>query len=82
MRIELESHHDAVELADRLKAEGLEPVRRWSYVVIGTSNDDEARELAARLRAELPAGATVGVEAGPAMWREAPASTRFVAWFT
>jgi hypothetical protein len=82
VRIELESRHDAVELADRLEAEGLEPVRRWSYVVVGTSNEDQARELAARLRAELPAGATVAVEAGPAMWAEAPASTQFVSWFT
>lgn len=35
VRAELPSRHDAIDLADRLRAEGRPCVRRWSHVVVG-----------------------------------------------
>jgi hypothetical protein len=68
-------------VADRLEREGLRPVRRWTYVVVGANNEGEAHELAERLRREAPTATSVSVEAGPAMAREGTAGTLFAAWF-
>jgi hypothetical protein len=81
VRVELDSHDDAAELADRLSAEGMQPVRRWKYLVVGANNEDEAKELAERLRREAPEGNTVTVEPGPAMEREGTAGTLIAQWF-
>jgi hypothetical protein len=81
VRVELDSHRSATELADTLTTEGLKPVRRWKYLVVGANNEDDARELAERLRREAPAAARVSVEPGPAMEREGTAGTLFAAWF-
>ncbi|HKB27688.1 MAG TPA: hypothetical protein VKC59_01575 [Candidatus Limnocylindrales bacterium] len=81
VRVELESHRQTTELADRLAAEGMEPVRRWTYLVVGANNEDEARVLADRLRDEAPAGAGVTVEPGPGMIKEGTARARTVGWF-
>jgi hypothetical protein len=81
VRIELESHDEAAALADRLEAEGMNPVRRWRYVVVGANNEEEAGALAERLRGEAPAASTIDVEAGPGMVKEGTAGTRFAAWF-
>jgi hypothetical protein len=63
VRVDLPSHRDAVEFAERLEAEGITPiVRRWKYILIGTANDDDARALAERLGAEAPKGASVIAE--------------------
>jgi hypothetical protein len=59
VRVELPSRHEAVELANRLEAEGRQVVRRWKYVVVGANNEDEAAEFARAAGAEAPAGATV-----------------------
>jgi hypothetical protein len=59
VRVELPSRHEAVELAKRLEAEGHRVVRRWTYVVVGANNEDEAAELARAIEQEAPAGATV-----------------------
>ncbi len=64
VRIELESHADAVALAGELEGEGLSIVRRWRYLLIGTTTEDEANALAERVRTEGPAGAQVQVEPG------------------
>ena len=81
VRVELDSHHEAAALADKLDAEGMAPVRRWKYVVVGANNEEEARALAERLRGEAPAGSTINVEAGPGMIVEGTAGTRFAARF-
>jgi hypothetical protein len=81
IRVELDSHDDATTLADKLTAEGMTPVRRWKYLVVGANNEDEAKELAEHVRSEAPPGSAVSVEAGPAMAREGTAGTRFAAWF-
>jgi len=71
VRLELDSHRDAVELADRLEAEGISPiVRRWKYLLVGAASEDGARELAKRLEAELPTGGEVKVEAAPVWFYE------------
>jgi hypothetical protein len=68
VRIDVREHGDAVELGDRLEREGLEPlVRRWKYILIGVPNENEARALAERLRAEAPEGAEVRAEPSAAV---------------
>jgi len=64
VRVELPSHADAVALAGELEEEGLSIVRRWRYLLVGTTTEEEANALAERLRAEGPAGAKVQVEPG------------------
>jgi hypothetical protein len=59
VRVELPSRHAAVELAKRLEAEGRSVVRRWTYVVVGANNEDDAGELAKVVGQEAPAGASV-----------------------
>jgi hypothetical protein len=62
VRIELAHRHDAVELEKRLKAEGLPCTRRWRFVFVGAQNEEEANDLAERLRGEAPPGSKVSVE--------------------
>jgi hypothetical protein len=62
VRVEFPSHHEAKELAERLKEEGFLPVRRWRYLVVGAADEDQAKELADRIRAEAPADSKVSVE--------------------
>jgi|tagenome__1003787_1003787.scaffolds.fasta_scaffold20973723_4 hypothetical protein len=64
VRIELEQHDEAAAFADRLEQEGHEVVRRWTFLLIGAEDEDAARELAARLRAEAPDGTKIEVEPG------------------
>lgn len=61
-RAELPSHRAAVALAGKLTSEGWPVVRRWRFLVIGVSNEDQARELAEHIRQEAPDGATVRAE--------------------
>ena len=73
VRIECKSHHDTIALSDRLRAEGLQHVRRWRYLLLGATDEQSANELADRLRAELPAGSSVSVEGTlPAIEAELP----------
>lgn len=63
VRVDLPTHRDAVELAERLKQAGVGPIiRRWKYLLIGAANGDEARALAERLRGEAPKAASVKAE--------------------
>lgn len=75
VRVDLDSRRDAAELAERLRAEGLPAVRRWSYLVIGVEDEDAAAALAERIRGEAPAGSEVSVEgSGRVAWEERPAN--------
>jgi hypothetical protein len=68
VRVDLPTHRDAVEIAERLEDEGISPlVRRWKYLLIGTATDEEARALAERIRAEAPPGADVKAEPSAAI---------------
>jgi hypothetical protein len=53
VRVELDSHHDASALADRLEGEGYGVVRRFRYLLVGAATKQEADELAARLHGEV-----------------------------
>jgi hypothetical protein len=75
VRATLPSHGETSELADRLEAEGLPVVRRWRHVLVGAENEDAARALAERVRAEAPDGTDIEVElTGEAIWRVSPAN--------
>jgi hypothetical protein len=75
VRVELRSHRDAVELAERLKGEGDSLVRRWKFLLVGANNEDDANELARKIKQEAPAGAVVHVEPGGGMvWQMMPAT--------
>jgi hypothetical protein len=63
IRVDLPSHRDAKRLADRLEAAGVEPVRRWKYLFLGAPDEDQARAWADELRATVPEGSEVTVEA-------------------
>lgn len=73
VRVELPSHDETVAFAERLEGEGIPVVRRYTYLLVGAVNEDEAGELAERLEAEAPEGARVEVEPGGQMvWEVAP----------
>lgn len=77
VRIELPSHRETVELARRLEAAGVPVVRRWTYLLIGAANEDEAADLAHRLEVEAPE-ARVSVEPGGQMVYEVLPKNPFV----
>jgi hypothetical protein len=62
VRVECASHHDTVALAERLRDEGMQVVRRWKYLLVGAADEDSASALANRLRGEAPAGSVVIAE--------------------
>jgi hypothetical protein len=78
VRVELPGHEETVELADRLEEEGLPVVRRYTFLLVGAANEDEAHELAERLRADAPDGARIDVEPGGRMVWEVLPSNPFV----
>ncbi|MDQ3724400.1 MAG: hypothetical protein M3335_00680 [Actinomycetota bacterium] len=59
VRIDLSSREEAERFADHLRAEGLPVVHRWKFLLVGAIDEDHARELADRIRAEAPAGSQV-----------------------
>jgi hypothetical protein len=65
VRIPCRSHGEAKELALRLEADGYGVVRRWSYVIAGTSTREEADELARTLHGEVEPG-------GELVWETTP----------
>jgi hypothetical protein len=54
--------HEARDFAKKLRDEGLQPVRRFHYMVVGAADEDAAKALADRIRAEAPADAEVKAE--------------------
>ncbi len=81
VRVDLATHGDAVELAERLEGEGISPLlRRWKYLLVGTATDDEARALAARIGSEAPAGAQVKAEPSSAIGWELTGHNPFSAF--
>jgi hypothetical protein len=65
VRVELDSHAEADELADTLEQEGYDVVRRWRYLIVGAASEEEARELARRLHGEAEPGGEVVWEVAP-----------------
>jgi len=62
VRVDLPSRREAERFAERLRAEGLPVVHRWKYVLIGAVDEEQAKELAERIRNEAPAGSGVAAE--------------------
>jgi outer membrane murein-binding lipoprotein Lpp len=65
VRVELPSHREAAELADRLEAEGYPVERRWRYLIAGASSREDAEQLAERVHGEVEAGGGVVWETVP-----------------
>ncbi|HEY7017806.1 MAG TPA: SPOR domain-containing protein [Gaiellaceae bacterium] len=66
VRVELESHDKADQLADQLEGEGYDVERRWRYLIVGAGSEEEADKLAKRLHGQVQAGGEVVWEAtGP-----------------
>ena len=69
VRITLPTHHDARAFAERLQSEGIPVQQHWRHLTLGANDEDEAHELAERLRGEAPRGSTLDVEgAAWSMW--------------
>ena len=62
VRLDLPGRREAVQLAERLAADGMPFVRRWRWLHVKALTEEGAHELAERLRAEAPAGTDVDVE--------------------
>ena len=62
VRVTLPNQHAAREFAEQLESEGIPVKRRWSFVMVGANDEDQAKALAQRLTSEAPAGAKVEVE--------------------
>jgi hypothetical protein len=63
VQIVLPDHRSTKQLADKLEAQGMEPLRRWRFLVIPVASEDDGNTLADRLRQEAPADAKIAVEA-------------------
>ena len=78
VRVEFPTHAEAREFAKKLDEEGLEPVRRWRYMVVGAADEDAANALAERIRAEAPADSKVTAEGSlRAVWDQQPPNRFF-----
>jgi hypothetical protein len=62
LRVQCSTRAEAGELSDKLDREGIPNLHRWSYLLIGATDEDSAAALAGRLRGETPAGVKVTVE--------------------
>jgi hypothetical protein len=65
VRVDAGSRHAANELAEQLEAEGYRPMRRWSYLVVGTASREDADALAARLHGRVEPGGELVWETRP-----------------
>lgn len=65
VRVELQSHGEADDLADELEAEGYDVARRWRYLIVGAGSEKEARVLAKRLHGKAEPG-------GELVWEVVP----------
>ena len=62
VRIQFADHDEARELSKRLSAEGIPHVRRWKYLLITATDEDAAKALAERFKAEAGRDAEFHVE--------------------
>lgn len=63
--IELPRIRDTHKVAEQLRLEGLPVKRRFRYLLVGATSEDDATELGKRLEGEVPEGARVGVRGNP-----------------
>jgi hypothetical protein len=75
VRVDLPSRHDAAGFEERLRGEGLPAVRRGKYLLVGATDEDQAKALAERIEAEAPGESSVKVEGTwQAMYGERPSN--------
>ncbi|MHB8659718.1 MAG: hypothetical protein ACYC91_17575 [Solirubrobacteraceae bacterium] len=75
VRVRCRSHAETLALVEQLGAQGLRTVHRWRYLLLGAADEDSARAVADRVRALVPDGCEVAVEASAGVVRsEARAS--------
>jgi hypothetical protein len=75
VRVQCASRAQAGELSARLDSEDIPNLHRWSYLLIGATDEDSAQALAERVRAEAPAGTAVTIERNQrAIYDELPRS--------
>jgi hypothetical protein len=78
VRIDLPGHSEAVALAERLEGEGVPVTRRWKHLLVGAADEEDANELAERLRQQAPQGAEFTVEpSGEMAWEAAPKRSKW-----
>jgi hypothetical protein len=65
VRVEASSPQEAQALGDKLEAEGHGVVRRHTYILVGASTEEEARELAKRLHGQAEASGELVYETLP-----------------
>ncbi|HEY2602561.1 MAG TPA: hypothetical protein VGI67_13470 [Thermoleophilaceae bacterium] len=63
VQIVLPDHGATKALANKLESEGLQPLRRWRFLVIPVPSEEDGNKLADRIRAEAPPEAKIAVEA-------------------
>lgn len=63
VRISTDSHRETLELADKLRQDGIPSLRRWRFLLVGAADEDTANALAERIRAVAGPDAKVEVEA-------------------
>jgi FMN phosphatase YigB (HAD superfamily) len=68
VRVELGSHRQAVALARKLEEQSWPVVRRWKFLIVGASNEDQARELAGQIGREAPPDAVITAEQAGVGW--------------
>jgi len=62
LRVDLDSLGDSGELSDRLSEKGIEHHRRWRHVLIPAATEEQAAEVADRVRELAPGNPEVHVE--------------------
>ena len=65
VKIDMPSRSEAEKLEELLKGEGLSVHRRWRYLTVDIATEENAHELASRLRDLAPAEAEITVDANP-----------------
>lgn len=79
VRIDLQSRDEAKRFAEQLRSEGLPVVRRWKLVLVGAIDEEQAKELAERLRLEAPPGSkAVAQGSWPEVYDEVPRPFAFL----
>jgi hypothetical protein len=63
--IELPHIRDGHALAEQLRLEGLPVKRRFRYLLVGATTEDDATELGKRLEGEVPEDTRVGIRGNP-----------------
>ena len=65
VRVDLPSLRETLDLVRRVGDEGLAVHRRWRHLLVGAATENQASELADRIRSQAPAEAQVQVEHAP-----------------